>query len=298
MSKISFPGGAGGGGGVSDHGGLAGLGDNDHLQYALVSGDKTDATHQDIHHFHFMQDPQDIQHSGGAVHWDFDNDTLALHAFSDPSVMLQVGQELYIKVVNKAGFDIGNGSGVRIAGAQGNRPTIALAQANCSCSASELIGLTTHDIANNQEGFVTIVGNVDDIDTSMWTIGDKLWLDPNVAGGFVNVKPPVESGWTLHIGEVLTAHATQGRVLLHGVDTNHVEPNVYNEITTTSGIRVGGNAAGANVVPSGSGFASIGEPALPFSSGVFDQIVLTAETDGSQWILKVDASGGLSTTAV
>jgi hypothetical protein len=37
MSKISFPGGgsAGGGAGVSDHGGLAGLGDDDHSQYLI-----------------------------------------------------------------------------------------------------------------------------------------------------------------------------------------------------------------------------------------------------------------------
>jgi hypothetical protein len=41
MSKITFPGGNGGGGGgagVSDHGGLAGLGDDDHTQYLLTDG--------------------------------------------------------------------------------------------------------------------------------------------------------------------------------------------------------------------------------------------------------------------
>lgn len=40
MSKITFPGGGGGGGGagVSDHGGLAGLGDDDHAQYLLQDG--------------------------------------------------------------------------------------------------------------------------------------------------------------------------------------------------------------------------------------------------------------------
>ena len=42
MSKITFPGGAGGGGaGVSDHGGLAGLADDDHSQYLLMDGTRT-----------------------------------------------------------------------------------------------------------------------------------------------------------------------------------------------------------------------------------------------------------------
>jgi hypothetical protein len=42
MSKITFPGGggAGGGAGVSDHGGLAGLADDDHSQYLLENGNR------------------------------------------------------------------------------------------------------------------------------------------------------------------------------------------------------------------------------------------------------------------
>jgi len=280
MSKISFQAGGGIPGHTHDHGGLGGLADNDHTQYVLTSGNKTDPTNQEVHHLHFLQDPQDIQHSGGAVHWDFDNDTLSIHPFADPSVELQVGQELYIKAVNKTGSGINNGQPVKIGGAQGNRPIVLLAQADCACAAAELIGLATQDIADNAEGFITIVGNVNDVDTSMWSVGDSLWLDPNVAGGFINFKPPVESGWNVHIGEVLTAHANQGRILLHGVDTNHVEPNIYNQITTQSGIRVAGLAAGANVIPSGSGFASIGTPELAFSSGVFDQVVISGEKVG------------------
>ena len=169
MSKITFPGGStggGGGGGVSDHGGLAGLGDDDHAQYLLRSDFATSGTqyaltsgdiaNQTIHHFHFNTAPNTaaIEESGGTMHWDADNDTMVLHPVTDPSVGLQLGQEVYFKAVNKTGATISNGTPVKVAGAQGNRPKIWLAQADTAGNFEGFIGLATHDIIDNAEGFI------------------------------------------------------------------------------------------------------------------------------------------------
>lgn len=51
-------------------------------------------------------------------------------------VTLQVGHEQYVRIVNKTGSQINDGQVVYINGTQGNRPTVALAQANTLTSSS------------------------------------------------------------------------------------------------------------------------------------------------------------------
>ena len=56
---------------------------------------------------------------------------------------------------NTTGASIPNGSIVYINGVYGNRPTIALADADIEAASSKTIGLTTETIGNNQNGYVT-----------------------------------------------------------------------------------------------------------------------------------------------
>ena len=127
-------------------------------------------------------------------------------------VTLQVGQEQVIKVVNKTGSPIVNGKLVYINGHQGNRPTVAYA-IGTSDSTSQVIGMLTQTIPNNEEGFVTISGYVRDIDTDAYTEGDALWLSPTSAGDFTNVEPSVPH-YCPRIGYVATSHQTVGKILI------------------------------------------------------------------------------------
>lgn len=101
---------------------------------------------------------------------------------------LTIGAEMYAQVVNKTGSTLTDGQVVYISGAQGNRPTATLARAD-SLSTCRIIGVITADIANNAEGFVTIVGDVHGFNTSGFTAGDTLYLSSTVAGGVTNVAP-------------------------------------------------------------------------------------------------------------
>jgi hypothetical protein len=118
----------------------------------------------------------------------YDGDSRVLKLYNDiPDVALDIGEENWVRVVNKTGSQINNGQVVYINGAQGNRPTIALADNREETKADTIIGVATHDIGDNQEGFVTTFGLVREVNTSTYTEGDALYVGEN--GALINVKP-------------------------------------------------------------------------------------------------------------
>lgn len=122
----------------------------------------------------------------GQLYWDNTEKTLALNVST--WVTQSIGTEIYVRWVNKTGTGIVDWSAVVISGAQGNRPQIILAQAN-NIPNSMVIGIATETIADNAEGFVTIIGDVHWYDTSSFTAGDELYLSPTTGWALTNVVP-------------------------------------------------------------------------------------------------------------
>lgn len=155
-------------------------------------------------------------HVEGTVFYDEDDRTLSVQLEAGSDVTLQVGQELLVRGTNKTGGQIDNGRTVYIDGAIGNRPTFAKALNSGTHRQSEVIGLMTHDLADNGTGYVTTTGLVRDFDTTggpeSWAAGDRLWLS-GVAGLMTNVEPvaPLPASF---VGYVIRAHATQGVILV------------------------------------------------------------------------------------
>ena len=123
----------------------------------------------------------------GTLSWNNTDHTLNIQSEISDSV-LQVGQEFWLRGVNKTGSTITDGQAVYVSGAQGNRPKISLAQGNAD-STSYVIGVATAHILNNAEGYVTLMGRVGTYNTSGFTAGDFLYLSPTVAGALTNVRP-------------------------------------------------------------------------------------------------------------
>lgn len=122
----------------------------------------------------------------GNLRWNQTDNTLEFVV--DDQSTIQIGQEQVVRVVNKTGDTIHDGEAVYVSGAQGNRPKAQLAQAD-SISTSYIIGVATQDILNNQEGLVTTQGIVRGYNTSNFTAGDKLYLNPDTAGALTNIAP-------------------------------------------------------------------------------------------------------------
>ncbi len=150
-------------------------------------------------------------HSEGLMYWDQTAKTASVMT-DITDVILQVGQEMHVRVLNDTGSQIDNGEAVYITGATGGVPTIALAQADAE-STSFSLGLVTEDIADGDEGFATARGIVRTIDTSSFSAGNQIYLSPTVAGGLTSTKPGAPNK-AISVGTVLVSDAATGQVLV------------------------------------------------------------------------------------
>ena len=141
----------------------------------------------------------------GSTFWDADAKTLATHVENGST--LQHGQELVLYARNNSGANILDGQCVYITGASGNKCTIALASA-INRTASHIIAVATQNINNNSDGYVTLAGRVNDINTAGFAEGAEVWLG-DTPGSLVATLP---SGASVRarIGYIIRSHATQG----------------------------------------------------------------------------------------
>jgi len=169
----------------------------------------------------------------GRMQWNDADGTMDLRLKGN-NVTLQLGQEQVIRVVNKTGADLleANYQCVRISGAQGQRPKVDLAQANNDANSADTIGIVTETITNNEEGFVTNSGMVNNINTTgslqgeTWADGDLLYLSGTVAGGLTKVKPQAPTH-TVIVGFVVYAHANHGKIFVK-VDNGYEIDELHN----------------------------------------------------------------------
>lgn len=147
----------------------------------------------------------------GRLRWNDVDGTLDL-GLKGGVVVLQLGQEQLIRVLNKTGSTIPNGTCVYISGAQGNRVTVAVSDYSSESSSSRTVGLTTESIANNQEGFCTISGLVRDFDTSAFTEGSTVYL--GASGALTSTKPVAPLHMCI-MGYVARSHATNGVIFVN-----------------------------------------------------------------------------------
>jgi len=182
----------------------------------------------------------------GQMAWNDDDGVLNI-GMPGGNVVLQVGLESLVRVVNKSGSDIPNGKLVYVSGSQGNRDTIELAD-NTDVDTIFILGMTTEDIDNNANGYVARFGYVrgsatEPIDTSGTVEGDPLYL--GTSGDWTTTHPSSSTAAVVVIGNVNRVHATEGVISLQSAKAFTVGNN-FNGIIRQSVINKStGNAAGA-----------------------------------------------------
>jgi hypothetical protein len=81
------------------------------------------------------------------------------------------------------------------------------------------MGVATQDIADGQEGFVTVFGKVRDINATgsdvgeTWGLGDILYAHPTQAGKLTRVKPTAPNN-VLPVAALAKVHATAGEIFV------------------------------------------------------------------------------------
>jgi hypothetical protein len=116
-------------------------------------------------------------------------------------------------VRNTTGATLTKGTAVYISGATGQNPTVSKAQANNDTNSAQTLGLMSANLANNSNGYVTIIGLIQNIDTSAYTDGQQLYLSPTTAGTLTATKPHAPQH-LVYVAVVEHAHPTQGKLFV------------------------------------------------------------------------------------
>lgn len=140
----------------------------------------------------------------------------------DNDGVVDSAEDLQIKVRNSTGSTIYRGTIVKLSGSTGNRPNIVKAQANAEPGSAQTFGAVLSDISNNSDGYVVVVGTIDNLDTrtsasnpfttKTLADGDIIYLDPDNAGYITNVKPYAPQH-LVYIGHVVRTSPTNGTII-------------------------------------------------------------------------------------
>jgi len=122
-------------------------------------------------------------------------------------------KRMLTRVFNNLGSTVAKAKVVYLNGVQGDRPRIALAQANSEATSSKTFGLTFASILNMEDGQVITEGLIDGLNTNVvgFNEGDSLWLSPTSAGDYTNVMPVAPNN-SVFIGTLVRKHQTQGSI--------------------------------------------------------------------------------------
>lgn len=149
------------------------------------------------------------------------------------------------QVRNTTGATLTKGTVVYISGATGQISTVTKALASGDSTSAQTLGVISADLANNTNGYVTIIGLVTDIDTSAYTDGQQLYLSPTTAGTYTATKPYAPNH-LVYVAIVEYAHAIHGKLFvkvqngyeldeLHNVSAQNPtngQTLIYNESTS------------------------------------------------------------------
>jgi hypothetical protein len=154
----------------------------------------------------------------GRIYWDEDNGTLSL-GMHGGQVVQQIGLEEYFYVKNQTGTTILNGTVTYASGTLGasGRILADLMIADGSIPYFYTLGITTEDIVDGDEGYVTQFGLVRGINTTgsngeTWVDGDILYVSPTVPGTLTKFEPEAPN-LRLQMAIVIDA-ATNGSIFV------------------------------------------------------------------------------------
>lgn len=126
------------------------------------------------------------------------------------AVTSQIGQTMHAFVYNADSVTITKGQAVYLFGASGNKASVKLANNTGDPTSAKTFGLAAEDITSGQNGFITVQGVLDGLNTGAYTAGDTLYLGAT-AGSLTNVKPYAPNH-LVYIGVVEKANNGNGQI--------------------------------------------------------------------------------------
>lgn len=124
----------------------------------------------------------------GRLVWDAEYGTLDIGLAGGNSNVL-IGQREVMYVYNNTAANLPKGKVVEVTGAQGQRLTVKLAQADSDADSATVLGIMLETVSVNNSGYVATNGIVRNINTGAFTDGEIVYLSPVSAGELTATKP-------------------------------------------------------------------------------------------------------------
>lgn len=169
----------------------------------------------------------------GEIQWNPDEQTLDIGLAN--GAILQSGQEVLYYVKNQTGATILEGTVVGAVGTLGSSGRILVApfKANNQYQSKYCIGVTTTEILNGGEGFVTHFGKVRGLDTSMYSDGQILYANATSAGSFATSLPTAPNN-KITLAIVVHSDVNGGVIFVRPTFGSRLAENENLELTATS----------------------------------------------------------------
>lgn len=136
----------------------------------------------------------------GRLTWDIESGTLDLGLTG--TVNLLIGQRTVCQIYNNTGATLLKDKAVRVTGAQGQRLTGALAQAESDADSLTIFGIMLETVSVNRSGYVATDGLVRNFNTGSFSDGDIVYLSP-VSAGELTVTKPIAPQHLVQVGYVV-----------------------------------------------------------------------------------------------
>lgn len=138
--------------------------------------------------------------------------TKAVYDINDNGITDSSEKEL-VSFINKTGSSLAKGTVVYLntTSSSATHPEALKANASTETTSSKTIGAVFEDTANDATGYIVTSGEVSNLDTSTYSIGDRLWL--STTDGLVTTTRPSAPNHAVFIGTVTRAQSTNGRIL-------------------------------------------------------------------------------------
>jgi hypothetical protein len=204
---------------------------------------------QNVNEINFDTTPTSVVGGQGSLFWNSSEGTLDL-VMRGGNTTQHIGEEVFYTARNATGSTINKATPVYASGVTAGSKRIEISPmiANGTIDELRFVGLTSENISNGVNGFVTDFGYIRNIDTSgapygqTWATGDIIYVSPTTAGYLTNVLP-VAPNLKIVVALVIEADNNFGVLL--------VRPTVYPQIENLSNVNISAVTGGDLLVYDG-----------------------------------------------
>lgn len=151
---------------------------------------------------------------------------------TDEDGVVDSAEREQIAVKNNTGGTLTKGTIVYIASSSSSAmyPEVLKANAATEATSSKTIGAVYEDILQGEIGYIITSGKVHNLNTSMYNVGDKLWL--STTAGQVTTTPPTQPNHTVFIGHVVRKQNNNGGIL-YAIQNGYELQELHNVLITS-----------------------------------------------------------------